>query len=148
MRLKLVMEDSTEYVTGKKITFPQDAEEIFKGMGLDSLDHEVFAVIGTDIRAGMIYAEIISIGTDNASLIDPSSVFRGAILKGAKGLIIGHNHPSGDPTPSKEDLRVTRSLIDAGEILQIKVNDHIIIPHKRGADYIISLRESGLVEFK
>lgn len=88
----------------------------------------------------------ISSGVLNASLVHPREVFKEAIHRRSCAIILGHNHPSGDPTPSAEDLRITRRLIEAGRILEIDVLDHMIIgAGNRNAH--ISLREEGLVKF-
>ncbi|NLG33869.1 MAG: JAB domain-containing protein, partial [Lentisphaerae bacterium] len=88
-------------------------------------------------------------GILNASLSHPREIFREAIRMSAAAVIIAHNHPSGDPTPSAEDLATTRQLVETGKVVGIQVLDHIIIGGNRPspAPYT-SLRESGLVEFK
>ena len=149
MRLKLVMEASEDYAgDGKTIISPEVVSEILNSMGLNELDQEVFAVIGLNIRNRLMYSEIVTIGIGRSTVIDVSSVFRGAIVKGAHAIIVGHNHPSGDATPSSEDIKLTKSLRDAGDILGVPLLDHIIVPHRRGPGNIMSLRESGLVVFK
>lgn len=92
---------------------------------------------------------MISQGTLNASLAHPREVFREAIRSACASIVIAHNHPSGDPTPSAEDIRVTRQLVEAGRIVEIQVLDHIVIGHRRadGRLDFISLRETGLVKF-
>jgi DNA repair protein RadC len=85
----------------------------------------------------------------DASLIHPREVFRKAIQGNCAAVIIVHNHPSGDPTPSAEDVRVTRQLVQAGRIVGIKVVDHVVIGRRvaeRRSDHV-SLREAGLVDF-
>jgi DNA repair protein RadC len=80
-----------------------------------------------------------------SGLVHPREVFRAAILDGAGAIILAHNHPSGDPTPSSEDIRITRQLVEAGKILDIEVLDHVVVG--RGERPFLSLRESGLVSF-
>jgi len=97
---------------------------------------------------------MVSLGVVDAALVHPREVFRCAIESGASALLLVHSHPSGDPTPSTEDLRITRQLIEAGKIVDIKVLDHVIVgrpvtavgdqPSQPG---YLSLRESGLVAF-
>lgn len=70
--------------------------------------------------------EIISEGTLNTSLVHPREVFRGAIVASCANIIIAHNHPSGNPEPSKEDISITQKLVDAGKLIEISVFDHII----------------------
>jgi DNA repair protein RadC len=90
----------------------------------------------------------ITRGILDASLVHPREVFKEAIRSNSAALILVHNHPSGDPTPSAEDIRITRQLVEAGKIVQIDVLDHVIIgsPQNNGREYV-SLRETGLVNF-
>ena len=81
----------------------------------------------------------VSVGDLSSSIVHPREVFKDAVLASAASLIIAHNHPSGDPTPSAEDIAVTRRLMDAGEILGIELLDHIII----GDGVFVSLKERG-----
>ena len=85
----------------------------------------------------------------DASLVHPREVFRGAIRNGACSVILAHNHPSGDCTPSAEDIRITKNLVEAGKIIDIKVMDHVVIGRKTELTTVdhVSLRESGLVDF-
>ena len=88
----------------------------------------------------------VTSGTLNASLVHAREVFRKAVKEGAASVLLAHNHPSGDPTPSSEDVRITRQLVEAGKILGIEVMDHIILGQARDgrADYV-SLKEMGLM---
>lgn len=88
---------------------------------------EHFVVFYLDSRNKENERAIISVGTLNASLVHPREVFELAIQHSARGIILSHNHPSGDPTPSQEDLDMTRTLISAGDILGITVLDHVIV---------------------
>ncbi len=92
---------------------------------------------------------VVTRGLLNASLVHPREVFRPAIHASCAAIILAHNHPSGDPAPSPEDLKITRELVEAGKVLLIRVLDHIILGRARGteAEYI-SIRENGLVEFE
>lgn len=100
---------------------------------------ECFLVLLLDGRHRMIREELVSRGTLTASLVHPREVFRPALRACAAALILVHNHPSGDPTPSPEDREVTRRLARAGEILGVAVVDHVIVA-ERGYS---SLREEG-----
>src|SRR3989442_1556272 len=80
-------------------------------------------------------------GIVNSSLIHPREVFRSAILAGAAGIIVAHNHPSGDPTPSADDRSVTRQMVEAGRLLDLPVYDHVIL----GGDTYMSFAEAGLL---
>ncbi len=90
---------------------------------------ENFVAVYLDTKHKIIADQVITKGTLNMSLIHPREVFYGAIKHCAHSLIVLHNHPSGDPTPSEEDLRVTQVLQETGEIMQIPVVDHIILGH-------------------
>ena len=105
------------------------------------LDREVFKVLLVDAKGGEIACETVSVGDLSSSITHPREVFRGAIRRGAYGVIFAHNHPSGDPTPSAEDIATTRRLCEAGEILGILVMDHIIIGNGRS----VSLRAEGII---
>jgi len=105
------------------------------------LRKEVFKVLLIN-RANRLIKEVtISEGTLEASLVHPRDVFREALLEPATGVILIHNHPSGNPSPSEEDLRITKQLVEAGRLLGIKVYDHIILA---GEDYR-SLADEGLL---
>jgi DNA repair protein RadC len=83
--------------------------------------------------------QLLSFGTTDTLLVSPSLVFRTAVIAAAPALVVMHNHPSGDPTPSEADIKVTRDLIRAGQLLKIEVLDHLIM----GFDRHCSLREAG-----
>ena len=110
---------------------------------------EMFVVLCLNTRNRIIDRVLVSLGIQDASLVHPREVFRPAILKSAAAVIIVHNHPSGDATPSAEDIRITRQLIQAGQIIGIKVLDHVIIgrPDADTKGYV-SFRDNGLVEFE
>lgn len=110
-----------------------------------SLDVETFHLVLVNTRRRLILAERMSQGTLDTLLVHPREVFRRAIAANASALILAHNHPSGDPTPSEADIRVTRDLIRAGQLLRMEVLDHIILGQRtatRSKDYV-SLRELG-----
>lgn len=83
----------------------------------------------------------VSIGTLNSTVVHPREIFKAAILSNAASIILAHNHPSGDPTPSKEDIGITKRLVDAGELLGITVMDHIII----GENNYVSMKKRSLI---
>ncbi len=105
---------------------------------IKALAQEVFVVITMNTKNRVIQKHLVSIGTVNSALVHPRECYRTAILDGAAALILAHNHPSGDPTPSSEDIKITRQLIRAGEVMGIKVLDHVIV-----GDTALSLREAG-----
>jgi DNA repair protein RadC len=109
------------------------------------LNVESFQVLLLNVRKKLIRAEEISHGLLDTILVHPREVFRAAIVANAAGIVLVHNHPSGDPTPSAADIQVTRDLIRAGQLLKIEVVDHVIIGRataERAKDYS-SLRELG-----
>ena len=105
------------------------------------LKKEVFKTILVNTKNQLIKLINVSIGSLNASIVHPREVFSEAVKAGASAVLFVHNHPSGDPDPSMEDIETTRKLVDAGNILGIKVLDHIII----GDGIYTSLKEKGLV---
>ena len=100
---------------------------------------EEFHIVCLDTKNQVIDCHQISVGTLDASLVHPREVFRPAIKDAASSIILLHNHPSGDPTPSREDHAVTRRLEEAGGIVGIDVLDHIVL----GAFRSVSIRELG-----
>jgi len=108
-------------------------------------DVEQFRVVLLNTRRRLIGLETISQGTLDTLLVHPREVFKRAIAANASAVVLVHNHPSGDPTPSEADIKVTRDLIRAGQLLKIEVLDHVIIGRRtteRQKDYL-SLRELG-----
>ena len=126
----------------RKITGSADAidycEEEFKRLITDA-HREEFHIVCLDTKNQVIDCHQISVGTLDASLVHPREVFRPAIKDAASSIILLHNHPSGDPTPSREDHAVTRRLEEAGGIVGIDVLDHIVL----GAFRSVSIRELG-----
>ncbi len=124
---------SLHYITGTT----QVADLLVKEMRYYQKEHFVVLMINT--KGGVLGKETVSVGDLSSSIVHPRETFSQALKRGAYGVIFAHNHPSGDPTPSKEDLEVTRRLCEAGDILGIKVVDHIII----GDGKYISFKEEG-----
>ncbi len=116
---------------------------------IQTLDNEIFWVLHMDSKNQFDgKPEEITSGLLNSSLVHPREVFRKAIRDATCAVILAHNHPSGDPTPSPEDIKVTRQLVEAGKIIDIKVLDHIIIGRKSaGHSQYTSMREKGIVDF-
>ncbi len=104
------------------------------------LKKEYMKAILLNIKCGLIGIEEISVGSINSSIVHPREVFAPAIKKSCASILLVHNHPSGDPTPSQEDLNITRRLAESGKILGIEVVDHIII----GDGTYVSLKDKGL----
>lgn len=127
------------YQSRYKIQTPAHAYHYIKDDFLGE-KREHLIVILLDIKGYVIKKHVVSIGILSNTLIHPREVFYPAIRHKAASLVLVHNHPSGDPTPSKEDLEVTESLIEAGKLMGIPIQDHIII----GSRGFVSLREVGL----
>ncbi|MFW6082770.1 MAG: RadC family protein [Chloroflexota bacterium] len=104
------------------------------------LDQEEFRVLYLDTRNRLLGSDTVYVGTLNASHIRVAEIFRDAIKRNCAAVVVAHNHPSGDPSPSHEDVEVTRQLIAAGKLLSIELLDHLIIGQQR----FVSLRERGL----
>lgn len=119
---------------------PQDAAD-YVMEELRYLKKEHFVCLFLNTKNHIIGRETLSVGTLNASLVHPREVFRAAIKMNSASIICAHNHPSGDPAPSPEDVTLTRRLAEAGELVGIDVLDHIVI----GDGCYISLKEQGLL---
>lgn len=104
-------------------------------------DREHFRVLYLDRKGGVLDMEDISIGGLHSSIVHPREVFKPAVKRSAASVILVHNHPSGDPSPSREDIEVTRRLVEAGGIMGIEVLDHVIIGEKN----YVSLKAQGLL---
>ena len=107
------------------------------------LDREYFRVMYLDRKGGLLSMENVSVGGLHSALVHPREVFKPAIKKSAASVILINNHPSGDPSPSKEDLELTTNLIAAGKQLGIEVLDHIVI----GESTYCSMRSQQLIQF-
>lgn len=116
---------------------PEDVERVCKG--LRTAQREVFAVLLLNSRHELVRRVTVSVGSLNSSLVHPRECFRPAILASAASVIFIHNHPSGDPEPSEEDVSITRRLVQVGELLGIGVLDHVIVS-RRG---VTSMRARG-----
>jgi DNA repair protein RadC len=122
-----------------QITSPLDAANLLM-LEMGGLEQENLRTLLLDTKNRVLASPTIYIGNVNASIIRVSEVFRDAVRENATAIIVAHNHPSGDPTPSPEDVQVTRSIVEAGLLLGIEVLDHLVIGHQR----FISLKERGL----
>ena len=118
-------------------------EEVYVAFGplMEDLKREVFRIALLDAQNGLLRDRVVSEGTLSASLVHPREVFKPAILESAASVILLHNHPSGDPTPSREDIRLTRQLADCARLLDLRIHDHVII----GRGRFISFAQRGLL---
>ncbi len=135
--LRMVKETSFLY-KNRSIKSPEDGFHLFKQF-LGELDREYFVVMCLDVKNQPTHINVCHVGSLNSSIVHPREVMKTAILSNACSIIVAHNHPSGNPTPSPEDIEVTKRLIEAGEIIGIDVLDHLII----GEDDFVSLKEKG-----
>jgi DNA repair protein RadC len=118
---------------------PADAAELVQ-YEMSALEQEELRVLLLDTRNHLLHIEVVYRGSVNSSQVRVAEVFKAAIRRNAPSLIVIHNHPSGDPTPSPDDIAITRLIAQAGEILDVKLLDHIII----GSGRFVSLKERGL----
>lgn len=126
-------------VSGPQITTPEEAYIQF--MELGKSNKEVFKALYLDGRRRMVYSEVISVGTMTSCLVHPREVFAPALLHGAGSLVVAHNHPSGDPSPSHEDKLLTERLVQAGRLLGVNLDDHLVV----GRGCYVSLRQMGMI---
>lgn len=124
-KVMLVRDDKIETET-KFINSPDDVNKILQTY-LNGVDREHFVVILLNRKNGIIGINTVSVGDLSSSIVHPREVFKPAIVAGAASIIVAHNHPSGDPAPSRDDINVTTRLKEAGDILGINVLDHVII---------------------
>ena len=135
-----LIKESTLVCDRKTIKTPEDAHRILEGYFGDlSCEHFVAVLLNT--KNLVIALTTVSIGSLNASIVSPRELFQRAILGNCASLILAHNHPSGDPTPSPEDIALTKRLVDAGKLLDIGILDHIIV----GENCFVSLKERGVM---
>lgn len=138
-KVQLVRDPNSKSESRPSVRSAADVNQvIMEFIGCEDREHLV--VIMLDTRNRVIGINEVSIGTLNSALATPREVFKPAILSNAASIILAHNHPSGDPTPSPEDVRVTRTMVDAGKLLDIEVLDHIVV----GDGRFVSLKERGL----
>ncbi len=130
---------ATKSETDDCIRSPQDVYVLTRG--IRHLKKEHFVALYLDAKNGIIKKETVSIGTLNSSLVHPRELFQPAVALSAAGIILAHNHPSGDLEPSEEDVALTSRLMDAGRIMGIDILDHVIIGNKG----FLSMKERSLM---
>jgi len=132
----------------KAIHFPKDIVEVMVRIlnREDEIDRkkEHFWTVGLDSRNCIVYIELVSLGTLTASLVHPRETFRLAVMKGVASLMMIHNHPSGDSSPSGDDIDLTKRMVEAGKILGIEILDHIIITERE--DKFFSFKEHKMLD--
>lgn len=141
-RLELVKEESHKYEVETRISCPKDIYEVLtKVCRIQCNAEEVVILITLNTKNIVTGYFEVNRGTINTSLVHPREVFKRALLNNASNIMVAHNHPSGDPNPSKEDIQITERLKEAGNLLGINLLDHIIV----GEDKYISLKEKGVL---
>lgn len=126
------------------IRSPEDVQEyadLVLVQDMRDYDREYFVVIYLDRKGGVITRENVSVGGLHSSIVHPREVFKTAVKRSAAAIILAHNHPSGDPSPSRQDIDITRRLVEAGRLMGIEIMDHVII----GENGYCSFKEKGLI---
>ena len=139
VRIALVKERPLLY-DSERLTSPRQIPAAFRAL-LGDVDREYCVAFMLDGKNRIASCNVVSMGSLNQSIVHPREVFKAAILSNAAAVIIAHNHPTGDPDPSREDIEITRRIKEAGDILGIKLLDHIIV----GDGCHRSFAESGLL---
>jgi len=125
------------------VNTPEEAASIVRDLfDFDHLDREQFVALALNTKNRVIGAWAVSVGSLNASIVHPRELFKQCVKVSAASVVVMHNHPSGDPTPSGADIQLTRRLVKAGDVLGIEVLDHVVIGDG-GAH--ASLRDLGLM---
>lgn len=138
--VQLVREKGKRYDMEKIVRSPEDAVDIINEvMDFQNLPNEHFVIFTLSTKNEVIGIHTVHVGSVNASIVHPREVFQRAILNNASSIILFHNHPSGNPSPSQEDIQVTRRLVEGGKMLGIDVLDHLIV----GYGKFVSLKEKG-----
>lgn len=119
---------------------PDDAAHVLEPH-LSGLDREHFVTLLLNTKNGVLAVETVSVGTLNSSSVHPRELFKVAVAHSAAAVIVAHNHPSGDPTPSRQDIDLTKRLVQAGELMGVPVLDHIIV----GSGRWVSLKADGML---
>lgn len=139
VKLQVVREE-VEYYGTKTICSPKDMEEVVRKF-IGDADREVFIAVNLSTANKINSIHIISIGTLNQSVVHPRECFKAALLCNAQAVVFAHNHPSGDVKPSLEDRQITSQLKQCGQLLEIKVLDHVIV----GEEGFFSFQENALL---
>ena len=137
---KLVKEKTTRYDVNSTLTSPENAYKFIECVcELSSEPEENLMMLTLNTKNTVTGVFTVSKGSLNSSIVHPREVYKRALLNNANSIMIFHNHPSGDPAPSREDIAITKRLEEAGKIIGIKLLDHLII----GDERFTSLREKG-----
>lgn len=137
--VKLIRDGSIQ-ADRRTIRTPEDAFAVLAPY-FSGLPNEHFMALFLTTKNGVVGLSCVSTGSLNSSIVHPRELFQRAILSNCASIIVAHNHPSGDPTESPEDCELTKKLVEAGNLLDIRVLDHIIV----GESCFVSLREKGFI---
>ena len=130
--------DDKKPVKRDRVKKPEEVWELVQGR-LAGKKEEHFLAVFLNIRSHVIKTEEISVGSLDASIVHPRELFKKAMKATAASVVLVHNHPSGDPEPSNEDIQLTKRLVEVGELMGIAVLDHVIV----GEDTFISMKREG-----
>lgn len=143
VKIQLVKESRVLF--DAKVSSPEIVAKMIKHL-TDGSDRELVYVVSVDSKNKPIATELISMGGVNSSIVDIGNIFKHALLANATGVIIAHNHPSGDVTPSVEDIRVTKRIEEAGKLLNLPLLDHVIVGDMETDVYYSFLENGRLVK--
>ena len=135
-----IREIEYSYEKRPKISGMDDVIKAVKPMIADQ-NKEFFIALYLNTKNGIIKQEVVSVGSLNANVVHPREVFRTACMVSALSIIVAHNHPSGDPAPSREDIEITKKLAEAGKMIGIELLDHVILGQNRNYGF----KESGML---
>ncbi len=135
-----IREIEYSYDKRPKISGMEDVIKAVKPLIADP-NKEFFIALFLNTKNGIIKQEVVSVGSLSANVVHPREVFRTACILSASSIIVAHNHPSGDPAPSREDIEITKKLAEAGKMIGIELLDHVIL----GQDRNYGFKESGML---
>ena len=136
-----IVKEKTMSYDFKTISKPVEGAKIIKAY-IGNSDRENFVIACLDTRNNITAINTVSIGTINETIVHPREIFKIAILANSANIIIAHNHPSGNPSPSREDIEFTKKIVSAGKLLDIEVLDHIVVGDD---EKYFSFKEGGLI---
>lgn len=148
---RVTVADGLARTVGSEVATAEDAARIFQMAVPLAGKNEGLFVLTIDLENRTLSEPIlVSLGEPTTTSVQPSEVFAAALKLDAKSIILAHNHPSGNPTPSEDDIKLTRALLRAAEVMAVPLNDHLVIGdvNRPGEKRYVSIRECGLVEFE
>lgn len=145
VKVKLFLEEGTSLYSNETIDSPDAGIAVMKNL-LSNLDREMAVIVNLDVHLRPINYNIVSMGDIRQTLIDPRNIFKSTILSNANGIIMFHNHPSGEVSPSVDDVKVTKRLLYGCNILGITMYDHVIVGAGNGKIYSFHDNQPDLFE--